>query len=95
MKRFFNSEIIMEQTNAYLRIAEEYEERKKKDREEFLDLLLDDEAIKNNRALQEKYMELYDKHTGRHECNFQEGIKYEEIYFPRGKWMDQMMRRFK
>jgi hypothetical protein len=95
MKRFFNPEIIMEQTNAYLRIAEEYEERKEKDREEFLNLLLDDEAIKNNRALQEKYMELYDKYTGRHECNVQEGIKYEEIYFPRGKWMDQMMKRFK
>lgn len=43
----------------------------------------------------EAVMELYDKYTGKHECNIQEGIKYEEIYFPRGKWMDQMMKRFK
>lgn len=42
----------------------EYNERvRKEEREEFLNLLLNDEVVKNNRALQEKYMELYDKYT--------------------------------
>ena len=40
------------------------EEQKKKNREEFLMLLLEDDVVKNNRELQEKYMELYDKYTG-------------------------------
>ena len=47
--------------NAYM-----YEENlREKERKEFLSLLLDDEVIKNNRALQEKYMELYDKYIRR------------------------------
>ena len=38
-------------------------EQKEKDRKEFLNLLLDDDIVKNNRVLQDKYMELYDKYT--------------------------------
>ena len=38
-------------------------EQKEKDRKEFLNLLLDDDVVKNNRVLQDKYMELYDKYT--------------------------------
>lgn len=38
---------------------------KEKDRKDFLSLLLDDEVIKNNKSLQEKYMELYDKYTSK------------------------------
>lgn len=38
-------------------------EQREKDRKEFLNLLLDDDVVKNNRVLQDKYMELYDKYT--------------------------------
>lgn len=38
-------------------------EQREKDRKEFLSLILDDDVVKNNRALQDKYMELYDKYT--------------------------------
>lgn len=62
---YFNYEEISECADAYVKLYIEVEEQKKKDREEFLSLLLDDEVIKNNRKLQEKYMELYDKYTGR------------------------------
>ena len=62
---YFNYEDILERTDAYVKLYIEAEEQKKKDRKEFLSLLLDDEVIKNNRKLQEKYMELYDKYTSR------------------------------
>lgn len=42
-----------------------YDKVKERDRKEFLNLLIDDEVIKNNIALQEKYMELYDKYTSK------------------------------
>ena len=60
---YFNYEEISKRVDAYVKLYIEAEEQKKKDREEFLSLLLDDEVIKNNRKLQEKYMELYDKYT--------------------------------
>lgn len=56
---------LSERADLYAKAVLEIEERQKKDREEFLSLLLDDEVIKNNRKLQEKYMELYDKYTRR------------------------------
>lgn len=62
---YFNYEDISERADAYVKLYIEAEEQKKKDREEFLSLLLDDEVIKNNRKLQEKYMVLYDKYTSR------------------------------
>lgn len=55
------SKMMIDFTNLRLYV----EKQKEKDRKEFLDLLLNDEIVKNNRALQEKYMELYDKYTGR------------------------------
>lgn len=56
---------LSERADLYAKAVLAIEERQKKDREEFLSLLLDDEVIKNNRKLQEKYMELYDKYTRR------------------------------
>ena len=41
------------------------EKVKERERKEFLELLLDDEVIRNNRALQEKYMELHDRYIGK------------------------------
>ena len=61
IRNYFDCERIKKDADTWAEKRFEYEEQKKKDREEFLSLLLDDEVIKNNRKLQEKYMELYDK----------------------------------
>ena len=43
---------------------EQYNKKvKEKNRKDFMNLLLDDKVIRNNRVLQEKYMELYDNYT--------------------------------
>ena len=69
MKVYVDREDILKRADEYAKCMVEidkyFEEKNKKDREEFLSLLLDDEVIKNNRKLQEKYMELYDKYTSR------------------------------
>ena len=61
MKKLFDHDEIIRYVDSEIKFIQEFEEQKKKDREAFLSLLLDDEVIKNNRKLQEKYMELYDK----------------------------------
>lgn len=56
---------LQESTNLCANLRLYYEKRRKQEREDFLSLLLDDEVVHNNRNLQEKYMELYDKYRGR------------------------------
>ena len=60
---YFDLETIRKTVQYTHKEKQKIEEKRENDRKEFLELLLDDKIIKNNRKLQEKYMELYEKYT--------------------------------